>query len=954
MELFPALTACLAEVYATGNPALVLEPGVVEEARHLAGSRDADPGIDPVGARHVLGWFHWFRYQALPQGRCQEALDQARSYFLEYFVYEGTKQLPEELRVELAMKATLSAYEHQRRTLAAPDPLSVEVGVRLWTRIAEALAEYGDMQALCLMGLSTMLQVRCRLTGDLEDLDEAIRASREAVALCRESGDDKGPVAGALSTLSTALRDRFGLAGALGDLEGAVEFAKQTVRSAVRDPENMPGYLSNLGTVLTIRFERTGAPADLDEAIQVDRLAVETTSEGHPDRAARLSNLSFALQRRYTSTADPRDLDEAIASSRQAVAATDPHHRDWTTRLAVLGSGLRRRYERTAGARDGDEAIQIAERVAQATGERQPDSASRLHELGVSLVARYRNTRDLADVVRASEAFAAAVDAENAPASARIQSAGIAAGLIEPLDTSRAAALLEQAVRLLPEVTPRRLLRSDKQYALSDFTGLAGDAAALALSDTATSPEQRGRRALSLLESGRTVLLSQMLDNRGSLADLHPDLAARFTALRDRLDRDDASDLSSDSASGGLQKSEDRVALARELAAVLGEIRSRKGFESFGLPPSLPELLPEAARGPVVSFSVSSYRSDALLLTADGVQVLPLPGLEPESLNARVGAFHAALVATTDPEQDRGIAQAVLAETLEWLWDTVAEPVLNALGYGSAPENGADWPHIWWAPGGLLGLLPLHAAGRHTEDGVRHRRSVMDRVISSYTPTVRALRHAREREAAVPSVPSSLIVAMPTTPGLPGGGRLAHVPAEVETLRTLLPNPLVLDQPTRARVLDQLPRHTIAHFACHGANDPADPSRSRLILHDHQAAPLTVAALAPIDLNHARLAYLSACDTALSTAAGLLDEAIHLTSAFQLAGYAHVVGTLWAIDDEIAVEIAEDFYAGIHDEPTGGLDFGSAARALHHATRTQRDLYPRTPSLWAAHVHAGA
>ncbi|MFD0634299.1 CHAT domain-containing protein [Catenulispora yoronensis] len=299
----------------------------------------------------------------------------------------------------------------------------------------------------------------------------------------------------------------------------------------------------------------------------------------------------------------------------------------------------------------------------------------------------------------------------------------------------------------------------------------------------------------------------------------------------------------------------------------------------------------------------------------------------------------------------------MLAETLEWLWDTVAEPVLNALGYRAAPAAGAAWPRVWWAPGGLLGLLPLHAAGRHSEDGVRDGgSSVMDRVVSSYTPTVRALRHARRRQATGPGTSSSLIVAMPTTPGLPGDGRLAHVPGEVAALRRRLPNPLVLNDSiaTRPYVLNQLPLHAIAHFACHGSHDPADPSQSRLILHDHREAPLTVASLAPVNLDHARLAYLSACDTALSTAAGLLDEAIHLTSAFQLAGYAHVVGTLWAIDDEIAVEIAEDFYTGIHNESTGEFDFASAAHALHRAIRVQRDRYPRTPSLWAAHLHAGA
>ena len=103
-------------------------------------------------------------------------------------------------------------------------------------------------------------------------------------------------------------------------------------------------------------------------------------------------------------------------------------------------------------------------------------------------------------------------------------------------------------------------------------------------------------------------------------------------------------------------------------------------------------------------------------------------------------------------------------------------------------------------------------------------------------------------------------------------------------------------------MLEHLPGCAIAHFACHGYTDPADPSQSRLLLHDHRRDPLTVAALAPLALDHAHLAYLSACSTARATDTRLLDEAIHLATAFQLAGFPHVIGTLWEINDAIAVE----------------------------------------------------
>ena len=114
-----------------------------------------------------------------------------------------------------------------------------------------------------------------------------------------------------------------------------------------------------------------------------------------------------------------------------------------------------------------------------------------------------------------------------------------------------------------------------------------------------------------------------------------------------------------------------------------------------------------------------------------------------------------------------------------------------------------------------------------------------------------------------------------------------------------------------------------------------------------------VASLALVDLGRAELAYLSACDTALISTSELIDEAIHLTTAFQLAGFPHVIGTLWEINDQLSVTIADTFYATLRTSQ-GSVDTSQAARALHHVVRSVRDELPHTPSLWAAYIHAGS
>ena len=152
---------------------------------------------------------------------------------------------------------------------------------------------------------------------------------------------------------------------------------------------------------------------------------------------------------------------------------------------------------------------------------------------------------------------------------------------------------------------------------------------------------------------------------------------------------------------------------------------------------------------------------------------------------------------------------------------------------------------------------------------------------------------------------------------------------------------------TFAGVAAALPECGWAHFACHAAADLSDPSAGHLVLADHRTRPLTVLDLARLRLDGAELAYLSACSTA-RTGPRLADEAIHLASAFQLAGYRYVIATLWPVVDRPAVHIATGVY-----EVLAADGAPAAAYALHRTIRAQRDRTPDRPSAWAAHLHSG-
>ncbi|MFD5129865.1 CHAT domain-containing protein [Streptomyces olindensis] len=835
-----------------------------------------------------------------------------------------------------------------------------------------------------LNNLAISLGQRFERTGDMADLDEAISASRASAQATADGHVDRPT---RLSNAGLMLWTRFKHTGALSDLDAAIEFAHGAVNTAPREHSALAAMLSNLATVLLQRYERNGDPQDLDEVIRRNREVLGIVDASSPDRPRFLANLCAALHARFQRTGGSEDLDGAAAAGHDATATVPPHHPERPRYLSILGGVLTVRFEKTGSIADLDDAVVACQAALDIAPAEHPERADYLFQLGTALHRRYQRTHSRHDFDRALAAHMEGARADGSRPSIRIRAAQAAASMTGRSDPDLAADLLAGAVHLLPEVADRRLSRRDQQHAMGKWSGLAGDAAALALASHEGAPADRAVRALQLIEVGRGVLHSQALDMRSDLAELrecHPDLAHRFEVLRNELDRPmDATASPADpmgqvsTAVHAVDAEERRRELVGRLQVTLDRIRAQDGFASFARPPAVGELLAQAAFGPVVSLNVSRYRSDALLLTSDGIESLSLPDLTYDLVVDQIQTFHRALEVVAAPRTTplaRKQAQATLRTVLEWLWDAAAEPVLHSLGFTSEPSSGQPWPRVWWAPGGLLSLLPLHAAGYHAEPppaGLRKGdgRTVMDSVVSSYTTTIRALHHARRHHTSAPSVGRSLIVAMPTTPGVPG--RLDHVSEEAAMLCNLLPRPTLLiepdapadgrtgpwaeTRPTKARVLENLSDCRIVHFACHGAHDPSDPSRSLLLLHDHEHDPLSVANLAEMRLPSAQLAYLSACRTAFMDSVELIDEAIHLTSAFQLAGFPQVIGTLWEINDEVASQMAADFYTelGRLTSQRGGLDTDEAAGALHQTVRRFRDRDPRFPYLWAAHLHAG-
>jgi tetratricopeptide (TPR) repeat protein len=847
-----------------------------------------------------------------------------------------------------------------------------------------AITEDRDRPGM-LVALSNALRFRAERTGSLADLDAAIDAAQDAVDADAAGGYRRGLP---FSTLGLAQLRRYERTGEPSDLDAAVTAGWQAADvTSVSDPSRVM-YLSNVSGALLRRFERTGTLRDLDDAVDASQRAVDAATG--QQRARCLGNLANTLEARFARTGQPADVDRAEDASRKAIAAAAPGDAHRGSYLNSLVNALRLRSQdrlrpepgaasaldeavtvgRTAvgetpigspgrealvaslsaalllrsrrsgrpadlAEADLDEAVAICRQAVDAVPAEHPSRAAYSNVLLAALHARYQRNADPADRRDAIDAGRQAVAVAAAPASTRAQAAmGWGQLATETSDWPEAIRAYEAAAELLPQIAPLSLARTDQEFQLSQVAGFGPRAAACCLE------LGRAERALELLEQGRGILLAQALDTRESitLGRQYPEIASRFIALRNDLD------------GAGSRRPE----LADEWDRVGAEIRQLPGFERFNLPPRAADLIEAADQGPVVLVNVSDLRSDALLVTRSGVRALRLTSASAEAVRAHVLEFITALgeltVTAVAPDvADR--AEARLLGVLGWLWDAVAGPVLAELGITTRPDDDQPPPRIWWCPGGLLSFLPLHAAGDHRTRFDATPQTVLDRVISSYTPTVRALLHARRPAPAVAESGSGiLVVAMPHTPGAPD---LPGAPRESAWLRARFgPEVLVLSEgsplATHESVSAAMTSYPWAHFACHAASRIDNPSGSCLLLHDYADRPLTVLAVARLSLDHAELAFLSACSTARSGAA-LPDEAINLASAFQLAGYRRVVGTLWPVDDRLAVRLAENFYETLAGAGTGE----GAAWALHRATSRLRATHADQPSTWAAHLHSG-
>ncbi|KAF5693645.1 hypothetical protein FDENT_1877 [Fusarium denticulatum] len=748
--------------------------------------------------------------------------------------------------------------------------------------------------------------------GEKKALEESIRVSQDIVSITDHDSEEH---ARHLWILGQRLVQRYLRNGTSDDLDASIKACQQAVDKTPTGSQNRLRRLQSLCDRLGEEYSQTQDEADFQAAeIVMDQILSDLPAK-LKSRARSLGNIGIILSLRYRQTGRDKDFQRAFDIAREAIDKTTDGDMGLAVRLSNLGALLLEAYGKTGSLERLEESIRIGREALTATHDGHPDSALRHFNLANRLRIRYLEYGSVDDLQDAISCYQKALDHPSASLFLRVQAgSSLMQSCVSNYDLEEAYKAGSKTIAILWLFRPRSLKNADLQREASKLSGLATEAASIALHSGKSAVV-----ALEFLEMARGVMASSISDLRGDTKELEkelPELAARYNRLREQLDygpsQRSSFELGEEVWGNEMTQRHDT---GEQLSALLEEIRARPGFKFFLRPDDEEWMRRAADLGPVIVVNVGSAVCDAIIIQQNGFSAVRLPRLSKGDIDSKYQSL------------GRGSLKV-----LEWLWDAVTEPILTALGFTEVLREG-QMKRVWWVLTGSLSTFPIHAAGRHSQ---RNGQTVMDRVISSYATSVSAI--AQSRRTAPVSHKGALLVSAGETPG---HRRLAFADKEIGLLRDIchwMKLQPVEPQPINEEVVCHLRKCKIFHFAGHGYTDTADPSKSQLYLKDWETNPLTVASLLELNLHQEVpfLAYLSACGTGQIKSQKLFDEGIHLISACQLAGFRHVIGTLWEVNDQSCVDMAVIIY---EEMLKGDMSDESVCRGVHIATKAKRDQW---------------
>ncbi|KAK6513161.1 hypothetical protein TWF506_009326 [Arthrobotrys conoides] len=773
------------------------------------------------------------------------------------------------------------------------DTNDIELAIGMKNLAQELVGHSCSGKGKYLLKVQAMLMEKFQATNQTIDIDRAIQVGEELVQFSTTSGNENTrPVA--LHNLATCLEMRYTKDRDMQDMNKAIGALEEALVAEEWSPtgheRHMQEDLEDLGRLWLLKYDRTQSVDDLDRAIEQFRLSM-TRGVTTGNLQSGYHFLGVCYQARYRLTGFSGDIQQATDMAKAAVGfSLSSPHRELLNLSAYwfnLGSYTYQNFIHTTDWKDLETAIDSFEEALIIPDLSPDQKCMALCQLGDSLVMRYgvNQAAKLEDLSKAESVLKEAFETRGASSINRASAArSLAYKLAYREKWEEALIFIQKGVSLLPTFD-LDVKEESRQSNIEAFSGLSRDGAAVALNASGTPLE-----ALSLLEQGRGLLYNSI----------------QIT----------------------------KAMLPIEVGKVSGSIFSY----------SSDEILSAVGKDRIAVINVSKFRCDAILVGRGRIEVVPLTELDPEVIDGKTRLLQ------NGGDSAWGV--------LEWLWEAVALPILQRFEIYQRSTKGQEgsWsglrdkgesqkrmeeetpitdeclPHIWWIATGQLTQLPIHAAGKHFKHSGE---TVLDRVISSYAVSVKSFIENRQgaAERSYNTSGKALIVSMPKTPGhspLHFAGREAgDVSSTCQSLNLSIVKP---DLPYgKEEILKQLQDCQIFHFAGHGLSDPTNPSQSHLLLDDWRKSPLAVQDLQSLNLhdNPPFLAYLSACSTGSNKVMTLCDESINLIGASQSAGFRHVIGSLWEVNDLQCASVAKTVYETIAKK---GLTNFAVALGLHRAS----------------------
>jgi tetratricopeptide (TPR) repeat protein len=811
--------------------------------------------------------------------------------------------------------------------------------------------------------LTILTKEREALGGDRKTLDAILSQLDLEVA--------KGSLSpAALTQYANHLNERYVETRNPDYQEAAYLAIRQVVNS--KDAEIMTPFVAEvIAQVHDHRHERKQDRFDMEECIKYTNILLELCGKDLRRASRHYVRLVNYLLARFARFHDEGDLDAAVSVIDRAYQMPGEQD-DVANILLARAEAYQRRYEVKRSRSDADCALDCLAKIPRDSPTHGIEATYQAAMMRLRDIRRPETIEDVVDtknqLKRIADSMLPVLRSGLCSSYTLISRTRIILAIYDALEEwDEASDISQLALEQLQALCGRHFLQQDQQAIMSH----TGDFASMASSVSLRTGNVA--RALQQLELGRGLILRYMIESRTALGHLHdvdPELAAEYKSLQVKL-----RNLPTGTTPGAQQHLRRyRTDLTDKLQRCTQQISKVPGYEWFLTGSEEVEQLQEEAReGPIVWVNMTSHGKDAIIVTPRILVPIALPPWDkkiPEFLEARLKRDRS-ITEDLNNSHPRDIECEIAVERgddfLEWLWVYCVKPVLDKLRTDRLVSFD-PLPRIWWIGTGLASGFPFHAAGsyedRNSDD------NTLSHCIPSYITGIKSLRHARNSatqvERGIQNEASLLLVTMPTTPGqnaLPGVSREATAVQGVFQRTEREGHSWtceILEQPSSRAVLQRLNTYNIVHFACHGTSDHTNPSNSHLLLLDHSSKEPKVDALTMSDVSRtvtegkAWIAYLSACSTAEIKDKTLVDEALHLVSAFQVAGFPHVVGSLWTVDDHVCISAARMFYESLTQQDRFTNPNRAVPAALRDTILQLRREYWGQPSQWATFIHVGA